>query len=67
MDFRFTQDQQDLIDGAKAFFDSEITIEHLRKTAAGEQVANPWPQFAELGLLGLMAPESAGGWSSLWS
>ena len=61
MDFRFTQDQQDLIDGAKAFFDSEITVERLRKTAAGEQVANLWPQFAALGLLGLMAPESAGG------
>ena len=50
MDFRFTQDQQDLIDGAKAFFDSEITVERLRKMVAGEQVANPWPQFAALGL-----------------
>ena len=61
MDFRFTQDQQDLIDGAKAFFDSEITVERLRKMAVGEQVANLWPQFAALGLLGLMAPGSAGG------
>jgi len=61
MDFRFTQDQQDLIDAAKAFFDGENTPERLRKMAAGEQVANLWPQFAELGLLGLLVPESAGG------
>ena len=61
MDFRFTQDQQDLIDGAKAFFDSEITVERMRKMANGEQVTDLWPKFAALGLLGLMAPESAGG------
>ena len=61
MDFRFTQDQQDLIDAAKAFFDGENTPERMRKLAAGEQAADLWPQFAELGLLGLMAPESAGG------
>jgi len=61
MDFRFTQDQQDLIDGAKTFFDREITVERMRKMATGDKVANLWPQFAALGLLGLMAPESAGG------
>ena len=61
MDFRFTQDQKDLIDGAKAFFDSEITVERMRKMANGEQVTDLWPKFAALGLLGLMAPESAGG------
>lgn len=61
MDFRFTEDQQDLIDAAKAVFDGENTVERMRKMAAGEQVTDLWPQFAQLGLLGLMAPESAAG------
>jgi len=61
MDFRFTQDQQDLIDAARTFFDGESTPERMRKMVAGEQVSNLWPQFAQLGLLGIMAPESAGG------
>lgn len=61
MDFRFTQDQQDLIDAAKAFFDGENTVERMRAMAAGEEVADLWSQMGQLGLLGLMAPESAGG------
>lgn len=61
MDFRFTEDQQDLIDAAKAVFDGENTVERMRAMVAGEEVADLWPQFAELGLLGIMAPESAGG------
>jgi len=61
MDFRFTEDQQDLINAAKAVFDGENTVERMRAMVAGEEVADLWPQFAELGLLGLMAPESAGG------
>lgn len=61
MDFRFTEDQQDLIDAAKAVFDGENTVERMRAMAAGEDVADLWPQFAELGLLGIMAPERAGG------
>ena len=61
MDFRFTQDQQDLIDAAKTFFDGENTPERMRKMAAGEPVSDLWTQFAELGLLGFMVPESAGG------
>lgn len=61
MDFRFTEDQQDLIDAAKAFFDGENTPERMRKMVAGEEVSNLWPQFAQLGLLGIMVPESAGG------
>ena len=61
MDFRFTQDQQDLIDAAKAVFDGENTVERMRRIAAGEAVDSLWPKFAELGLLGIMAPESAGG------
>ena len=61
MDYRFTQDQQDLIDAAKAFFDGENTVERMRAMAAGEDVADLWPQFAELGLIGVMAPEENGG------
>ena len=61
MDFRFTEDQQDLIDAAKAFFDGENTVERMRAMTAGEEVADLWSQFAQLGLLGIMAPESAGG------
>lgn len=61
MDFRFTQDQQDLIDAAKAVFDGENTVERMRAMVAGEQVEDLWPKFAELGLLGVMAPEESGG------
>ncbi len=61
MDFRFTEDQQDLIDAAKAVFDGENTVERMRAIVAGDEVTDIWPHFAELGLIGLMAPESAGG------
>lgn len=61
MDFRFTDNQQDLIDAAKAVFDGENTVERMRKMAAGETVDNLWSQLAELGLIGLMGPEDAGG------
>ena len=61
MDFRFTDDQQDLIDAAKAVFDGENTVERMRKMAAGETVDDLWPQLAELGLIGVMAQEASGG------
>lgn len=61
MDFRYTEDQQDLIDAAKAVFDGENTVERMRKMAAGEEVSDLWPQLAELGLIGLMGSEDAGG------
>lgn len=61
MDFRYTQGQQDLIDAAKAVFDGENTLERMRAMAAGETVTDLWPQFAELGLLGIMASETHGG------
>lgn len=72
MDFRYSQDQQDLIDAAKSVFDGENTLERLRglvpeKADSSEQKVDLqmpldlWRQFSELGLTGLMAPESDGG------
>ena len=61
MDFRFTQDQQNLIDAAKAFFDGENTVERMRAMAKGEKVSDLWPKFEELGLLDLMKSEQDGG------
>ena len=52
---------KNLIDAAKAVFDGENTLERLRGIVAGEKVSDIWGQFAELGLFGIMAPESAGG------
>lgn len=61
MDFRFTEDQQDLIDAAKAVFDGENTSERMRGIVKGEPVSDIWEQMRELGLFGLMASETAGG------
>ncbi len=61
MDFRFTQDQQDLIEAAKVVFDGENTVDRMRAMVVGEEVADLWSKFAELGLLGVMASEKAGG------
>ena len=65
MDFRYTQDETDLIDAAKAIFEGENTLERLRllvnKDAAESKPSDIWGQFSELGLIGLMAPESVGG------
>ena len=64
MDFRYTQDQQDLIDAAKSVFEGENTLERLRTLVAdGSASSNTdlWTQFSELGLVGLMASEDEGG------
>ena len=61
MDFSFTTDQQDLIDAAKDFFDGENTFERMRSIVKGQKVESLWPQFVELGLLGVMAHEKDGG------
>lgn len=65
MDFRYTQDQTDLIDAAKAIFEGENTLQRLRQLVAQQdddsKPSDIWGQFAELGLIGLMAPESVGG------
>jgi len=61
MDFRFTQDQQDLIDAARAVFDGEYSLDRLRAMVAGDPVSNLWPVFADMGLISLMLPEAHGG------
>jgi len=60
MDFRYTQDQSDLIEAAKTVFEGENTLERLRSLLAEgwqPEASKLWEQFAELGLIGLMAPE----------
>lgn len=61
MDFRFTNDQQELIDAAKQFFDGEHTTERMRAQLDGKDVTPLWSQCAELGLLGILASEEYGG------
>ena len=61
MDFRFTDDQQELIDAAKQFFDGEHTTERMRAQLDGKDVPPLWNQCAELGLLGILADEQQGG------
>lgn len=63
MDFRYTQDQHDLIDAAKSVFEGENTLERLRSLVSKDikLSSDLWQQFYELGLVGLMAPEAAGG------
>lgn len=63
MDFRYTQDQLDLVDAAKSVFDGENTLERLRSIVSKdtEVASDLWQQFYELGLVGLMASEEQGG------
>ncbi|MEN8723764.1 MAG: acyl-CoA dehydrogenase [Alphaproteobacteria bacterium] len=58
MDFRFSQDALDLADGARSFLDGANPQERLRSQDGRDSL---WPQLAALGLLGVLAPESAGG------
>ena len=61
MDFRFTQDQQDLIDATKAVFDGENTTDKLRAMVNEDPTTPLWSQFHELGLVGFMVSEDNGG------
>lgn len=66
MDFRYTEDQLELIGAAKAVFEGENTLERLRRLVEQPELLHKqhntlWPQFAELGLIGLIASESHGG------
>ncbi len=63
MEFCFTSEQNDLIEAARDVLTGEITVERLRALMRGEAVTPVWPQLAELGLLGIMAPHDQGGLS----
>ena len=60
MDFRFTEDQQNLIEAARTFFKAEHTLEYMRHIREGK-TASLWTECAELGLFALMASEEMGG------
>lgn len=57
MDFRFTEDQQDLIDGANSFFEAVDMLGRLRKAAEEKPIEPLWKEFAEMGLISLLVPE----------
>ena len=64
MNLIYTSDQQELIDAADGFFTGEHTVEYMRQfleTDTSNTTPSLWDNFAELGLLGLMAPEDNGG------
>ncbi len=61
MNFCFSDEQQNLIEAAHSIFAGEVTPARLRMMARGDAVPNLWPQFSTLGLLGVMAPETANG------
>ena len=61
MDFRFTEDQLELAEGARSFLEGVCTPERLKALDEEIETESLWPQIAEMGLLGVMAPEEAGG------
>lgn len=61
MDFRFSDEQQALIDAAGSFLEQQNTVERLRSLAAGDKTPDLWPEIAQMGLIGLLAPEEVGG------
>lgn len=63
MDFRLTDDQRLLADGACQFLRAEVTPARIRatwETPTGRDHAL-WKQLAELGLTGVLVPEEHGG------
>ncbi|HAK99206.1 MAG TPA: hypothetical protein DCP14_07660, partial [Rhodobiaceae bacterium] len=64
MNLIYTSDQQELIDAADGFFAGEHTVDymrHLLESDAPDDTPSLWNNFAELGLLGLVAPEENSG------
>ncbi len=63
MRFNFTEDQRDLQNGVSEFLEGECTTDHLRALWDTETGRSPefWAQLAELGVLGLLVPESYDG------
>lgn len=73
MDFRYTQNQQDLIEATKKVLEGKNTLQRLRDLVGERRAENTikqkmengasdiWSQFAKLGLFGIMANETDGG------
>ncbi len=61
MDFRFTDEQQELIKAAKSFFEGEHTPERMRAQLNAKDVEPLMPQCAALGLIGIIAAPDHGG------
>jgi alkylation response protein AidB-like acyl-CoA dehydrogenase len=61
VDFSLNEDQEALRDGIRSFCESRFGIAELRKVEAGGLDKKSWREFAEMGILGLRIPESAGG------
>lgn len=63
MNFTFNEDQEMFRDSVRGLLERECTPEVLRGLWESETGTSPvlWSKLAELGILALMAPESAGG------
>jgi alkylation response protein AidB-like acyl-CoA dehydrogenase len=62
MDFTYTDEQTMLADAVNRWLESDYDFARRRRIAAGdENWETNWQQLADLGLLGLVAPEEAGG------
>jgi alkylation response protein AidB-like acyl-CoA dehydrogenase len=63
MKFGFTDDQLAFRDAVRDLLDKECTPAHVRDawTNATGRVPGLWEQLAEMGIVGMLAPESSGG------
>lgn len=62
MDFNYSQDALDLRDGAREYFRGSCTAEALRALVEkGNADLGSWSDLVDMGLVGFLVPESAGG------
>ncbi|MCP5089765.1 MAG: acyl-CoA dehydrogenase family protein, partial [Gammaproteobacteria bacterium] len=62
MDFNYSQDEIDLRDGAREYLRGSCTPEVLRGLVeVGSANLDSWSELVEMGLVGFLVPESAGG------
>jgi alkylation response protein AidB-like acyl-CoA dehydrogenase len=62
VDFNFSQDELDLRDGAREYLRGRCTPDVLRKLVENESAdLGSWSELIEMGLVGFLVPESAGG------
>lgn len=62
MDFNFSQDELDLRDGAREYLRGSCTPDVLRKLVEDESAdLGGWSELVEMGLVGFLVPEAAGG------